>query len=110
MLELTLQFTCYLCYISSNIDLADELLIDVFNNVKFSLQKIVVNPKQFLLWKVNKSILREHVLDEMYHAALNLSLRSTHEMEQHKEVHKVIALIKNFSCKDGRFSEFLSRR
>ena len=90
--------------------MAAGLLVDVFNNVKFSSQKIVVNPKQFLLWKVNKSILREHVLDEMYHAALNLSLRSTHEMEQHKEVWKVIALIKNYSCGNRRFSEFLSRR
>ncbi|XP_059629258.1 uncharacterized protein LOC132271795 [Cornus florida] len=40
----------------------------------------------FLLWKVNKSSLWEHVLDEMYHAALNLRLRTAYEQEKEKEV------------------------
>ncbi|KAK8686603.1 hypothetical protein V6N13_125627 [Hibiscus sabdariffa] len=41
---------------------------------------------QFLLWKVNKNILREHVLDEMFHAALNLVQRVAFELEQEKEM------------------------
>lgn len=42
-----------------------------------------------MLWKVNKPILCQNVLDELYHAALNLSLRVIHEQEQKKEVCKI---------------------
>ncbi|KAF3432981.1 hypothetical protein FNV43_RR24083 [Rhamnella rubrinervis] len=63
-----------------------KILYKLWQDEYLHMEKMVVNTKQFLLWKVNKSILCEHVLDEMYHAALNLSLRSTHEMEQHKEL------------------------
>ncbi|KAF9588772.1 hypothetical protein IFM89_015499 [Coptis chinensis] len=41
---------------------------------------------QFLLWKVNKSSLGEHVFDEMCHAALNLRLRLAYELEQEHEI------------------------
>ncbi|KAK8497865.1 hypothetical protein V6N13_032519 [Hibiscus sabdariffa] len=41
---------------------------------------------QFLLWKVNKNILREHVLNEMFHAALNLVQRVAFELEPEKEM------------------------
>ncbi|XP_039033044.1 uncharacterized protein LOC120168655 [Hibiscus syriacus] len=41
---------------------------------------------QFLLWKVNKKLLREHVLDEMFHASLNLSQRVAFELEQEQEL------------------------
>ncbi|XP_050139976.1 uncharacterized protein LOC126616056 isoform X1 [Malus sylvestris] len=41
---------------------------------------------QFLVWKVNKPIVWKHVLDEMFHAALNLTLRLAYEDEQIKEV------------------------
>ncbi|KAL6541575.1 hypothetical protein OROGR_011061 [Orobanche gracilis] len=40
----------------------------------------------FLLWRFNKPTVWKQVLDEMYHAALNLRLRIAHEMEQGKEV------------------------
>ncbi|XVF12506.1 hypothetical protein REPUB_Repub08aG0124600 [Reevesia pubescens] len=50
------------------------------------LQLTGVRQSQFLLWKVNKNTLREHVLDEMFHAALNLSQRVAYELEQEKEV------------------------
>ena len=39
-----------------------------------------------LMWKVNKPLLWEYVLDEMYHAALNLSLRMAFEQEKDEEV------------------------
>uniref|UniRef100_A0A2P2IQ16 DNA-directed RNA polymerase III subunit RPC3 n=1 Tax=Rhizophora mucronata TaxID=61149 RepID=A0A2P2IQ16_RHIMU len=50
------------------------------------MQKVVVGAASFLLWKVNKQTLWERVLDEMFHAALNLNLRVAHEMDQQKEV------------------------
>ncbi|KAK6250581.1 hypothetical protein SCA6_004586 [Theobroma cacao] len=50
------------------------------------LQLTGARQSQFLLWKVNKNTLWEHVLDEMFHAALNLSLRVAHELEQEKEL------------------------
>ncbi|KAL6533169.1 hypothetical protein OROMI_027281 [Orobanche minor] len=40
----------------------------------------------FLLWRCNKQTVWKQVLDEMYHAALNLRLRIAHEIEQGKEV------------------------
>ena len=55
----------------------------------FSFQKVTVNGARqthFLLWKVNRQSLCQHVLDEMYHAALNLRLRIAHELDQEKEV------------------------
>ncbi|XP_039065274.1 uncharacterized protein LOC120210646 [Hibiscus syriacus] len=42
--------------------------------------------QQFLLWKVNKNLIREHVLDEMFHAALNLSQRVAFELEQEQQL------------------------
>lgn len=39
-----------------------------------------------MVWKVHKSIVWEHVLDEMYHAAYNLVKRLDHEWEENKEV------------------------
>ncbi|KAJ7969945.1 DNA-directed RNA polymerase III subunit RPC3 [Quillaja saponaria] len=40
----------------------------------------------FLLWKVNKLELWKHILDEMCHAALNLSIRLAYEKEKDNEV------------------------
>ncbi|KAF3780913.1 DNA-directed RNA polymerase III subunit [Nymphaea thermarum] len=37
------------------------------------------------LWKVNKNIVWEHVLDDMYHASVNLSRRLAFEIEQERE-------------------------
>ncbi|GKV31142.1 hypothetical protein SLEP1_g39876 [Rubroshorea leprosula] len=50
------------------------------------LQITGARQSQLLLWKVNKKNLWEHVLDEMFHAALNLSLRLAHELEKEKEL------------------------
>ncbi|KAL9151974.1 hypothetical protein ABFS82_11G087300 [Erythranthe guttata] len=40
----------------------------------------------FRLWTINKEQLQKQVLNEMYHAALNLKLRIAHEKDQAKEV------------------------
>lgn len=58
------------------------------------MQKLVVGTTQFLLWKVNKQNLWEHVLDEMFHAALNLSHRLAYERErQNVEVWQTTFLV-----------------
>ncbi|PWA69316.1 RNA polymerase III Rpc82, C -terminal [Artemisia annua] len=41
-----------------------------------------------LLWKIHKRSLWAQVLDDMYHAALNLKLRLVHELEQAKDILK----------------------
>ncbi|KAI3735310.1 hypothetical protein L6452_14805 [Arctium lappa] len=43
-----------------------------------------------LLWKLNKRSLWEQILDDMYHAALNLKLRLVHELEQAKVILRVL--------------------
>lgn len=43
-------------------------------------------PVSILMWKVNQPLLWEHVLDEMYHGALNLKLRMASEQEKEEEV------------------------
>lgn len=56
------------------------------------MQKITVvgiRQCEFVLWKVNKPTLWKNILDDMYHASLNLSLRVAHEMEQGSEVCKI---------------------
>ncbi|OMO97858.1 RNA polymerase III Rpc82, C -terminal [Corchorus olitorius] len=50
------------------------------------LQLTGTRQSHFLLWKVKKNTIREHVLDEMFHAALNLNLRLAYEVEQEKEL------------------------
>ncbi|KAG2329581.1 hypothetical protein Bca52824_000761 [Brassica carinata] len=40
----------------------------------------------FLVWKVDKLIVWRKMLDEMYHASLNLSLRLTHELDSEREI------------------------
>lgn len=42
--------------------------------------------QKYLLWAVKKPVLWQHILDDMYHAALNLRLRSAYEQEKDKEV------------------------
>ena len=65
---------------------------DVYLYIYLCFQKLVVTgarQSQFLLWKVNRQILWKHVLDEMFHAALNLSLRVSYELDREKEVSKI---------------------
>jgi DNA-directed RNA polymerase III subunit RPC3 len=38
------------------------------------------------MWKVNQPLLWEHVLDELYHGALNLKLRIAFEQDNNEEV------------------------
>lgn len=98
-LSTNLQLNSYLLLHYFSTLIADyTLFLILYDNAYLPLQKLVVSAARqlsFLLWKVNKPILWEHVLDEMYHAALNLNLRLIYEQEQ-KEV-----------CKNGIFFFFL---
>ncbi|KAK1416388.1 hypothetical protein QVD17_32179 [Tagetes erecta] len=51
---------------------------------------------EILLWKLNKRSVWEQVLDDMYHAALNLKLRILYEFEQAKDPEKQAMLVKKW--------------
>ncbi|KAI5675127.1 hypothetical protein M9H77_06077 [Catharanthus roseus] len=67
---------------------AIKILYKLWKDDYLQMEKVTIGGarQQFFLWKVNKGTLHEHVLDEMYHAALNLRLRIQHEQEQGKEI------------------------
>ncbi|WVY98318.1 hypothetical protein V8G54_030469 [Vigna mungo] len=58
------------------------------NYLYMEVKVVATGVKQttILMWKVSKPLLWEHVLDEMYHAALNLSLRMAFEQEKDEEL------------------------
>ncbi|XP_022851946.1 uncharacterized protein LOC111373625 [Olea europaea var. sylvestris] len=66
-----------------------KILYKLWKDGYLHMEKVSVNgPKQtlFLLWEINKESLWVLVLDEMYHASLNLRLRITYELDQEKEI------------------------
>ncbi|KAL6971944.1 hypothetical protein U1Q18_031627 [Sarracenia purpurea var. burkii] len=66
-----------------------KILFKLWKDDYLHMEKIVAygsKQSQFLLWKVNKHTLWGHVLDEMYHATLNLRMRNAYEQEQEKEI------------------------
>ncbi|OWM75612.1 hypothetical protein CDL15_Pgr021777 [Punica granatum] len=68
---------------------APKILYKLWKDEYVYMQKVTVmgnRQSQFVLWKVNKATLWKNVENDMYHAALNLSLRVAHEMEQGKEL------------------------
>ncbi|XP_034686933.1 DNA-directed RNA polymerase III subunit RPC3-like isoform X1 [Vitis riparia] len=57
---------------------AAKILHKLWKDECLHMEKIVLNESrqsQFMLWKVKKDTFWRHILDEMYHAALNLSIR-----------------------------------
>ncbi|BAT94217.1 hypothetical protein LR48_Vigan02g211100 [Vigna angularis] len=68
---------------------APKLLYRLWKDNYLYMEKVVatgVKQTTILMWKVSKPLLWEHVLDEMYHAALNLSLRMAFEQEKDEEL------------------------
>ncbi|CAN0856016.1 DNA-directed RNA polymerase III subunit RPC3 [Linum grandiflorum] len=71
---------------------ATKALYKMWQDGYLNMEKLVVGPASalsgsaYLLWKVNKKKLLQTVLDEMFHAALNLNLRAKHELDLNKEV------------------------
>ncbi|KAL9317574.1 hypothetical protein ACSQ67_014091 [Phaseolus vulgaris] len=68
---------------------APKLLYRLWKDNYLYMEKVIatgVKQTTILMWKVNKPLVWEHVLDEMYHAALNLSLRMAFEQEKDEEL------------------------
>ncbi|CAN7021891.1 unnamed protein product [Brassica rapa subsp. trilocularis] len=67
-----------------------QILMKMWKDSYMQMQKLAVTGVYvpFLLWKVDKVIVWRRMLDEMYHASLNLSLRLTHELDSEREVRK----------------------
>ncbi|GAV79297.1 RNA_pol_Rpc82 domain-containing protein/HTH_9 domain-containing protein [Cephalotus follicularis] len=66
-----------------------NILYKLWKDDYLHMEKVVVTgsrQSQFMLWKVIKHTLWEHVLDEMFHAALNLSQRLAYELEKETEL------------------------
>ncbi|KAI4378151.1 hypothetical protein MLD38_015673 [Melastoma candidum] len=66
-----------------------KILYHLWKDEFLHMEKVIVTtPRQlqFLLWKVNRSTLWPHLLDEMYHTALNLCQRVAYELEQENEI------------------------
>ncbi|XP_019058644.1 PREDICTED: uncharacterized protein LOC104818634 [Tarenaya hassleriana] len=65
-----------------------KILLKMWKDEYLHMEKLVVAGRYipFLLWKVNQPILWRRLLDEMFHASLNLSLRLNHELDQEKEL------------------------
>ncbi|XP_061369553.1 uncharacterized protein LOC133312391 [Gastrolobium bilobum] len=68
---------------------APKLLFKLWKDNYLHMEKLLLTgtkQSKILMWKVNKPLLWEYVLDEMYHAALNLSLRMAFEQEKDEEL------------------------
>ncbi|CAE6128378.1 unnamed protein product [Arabidopsis arenosa] len=65
-----------------------QILLKMWKDGYLHMQKLAITGTYvpFLLWKVNKLIVTRQMLDEMYHASLNLNLRLAHELESEKEL------------------------
>ncbi|KAL0652033.1 hypothetical protein Bca4012_094724 [Brassica carinata] len=64
-----------------------QILMKMWKDSYLHMQKLAVTGVYvpFQLWKVDKVIVWRKMLDEMYHASLNLSLRLTHELDSERE-------------------------
>ncbi|CAK8573503.1 unnamed protein product [Lathyrus sativus] len=70
---------------------APKLLYKLWKENYLHMEKLSVTggntkPVSILMWKVNQPVLWKHVLDEMYHGALNLKLRMASEQEKEEEI------------------------
>lgn len=68
---------------------APKILYRLWKDEYLYMEKVAITVPRYslcLLWRVDRYNLWEHVLDEMYHASLNLQLRQAYEMEQDKEL------------------------
>ncbi|XP_008793119.1 DNA-directed RNA polymerase III subunit RPC3 isoform X1 [Phoenix dactylifera] len=68
---------------------AQGILYKLWKDEYLDMEKVVsyaAGQKELFLWKVKKDALWEHVLNDLYHAALNLSQKIAHIVEQEHEV------------------------
>lgn len=69
-----------------------QILYKLWKDNYIQMEKITTGgPRQtdFFLWFVTKDNLWHQILDEMYHAALNLCLRYAYEVDQDREIQNV---------------------
>ncbi|KAK2458081.1 DNA-directed RNA polymerase III subunit RPC3 [Trifolium repens] len=72
---------------------APKLLFKLWKENYLQMEKLYVTlatgnarSTPILMWKVNQPLLWEHVLDELYHGALNLKLRIAFEQDNNEEI------------------------
>ncbi|KMT16386.1 hypothetical protein BVRB_3g055310 [Beta vulgaris subsp. vulgaris] len=66
-----------------------QILYKLWKDNYIQMEKVTTGgPRQtdFFLWRIKKDNLWHQILDELYHAALNLSLRYVHEVDQDREI------------------------
>ncbi|KAI3817993.1 hypothetical protein L1987_11795 [Smallanthus sonchifolius] len=65
-----------------------KILFELWKDDLLHMERIINEAQrlEILLWKLNKRSVWEQVLDDMYHAALNLKLRLLHEVERAKDI------------------------
>uniref|UniRef100_A0A7C9DN57 DNA-directed RNA polymerase III subunit RPC3 n=1 Tax=Opuntia streptacantha TaxID=393608 RepID=A0A7C9DN57_OPUST len=68
-----------------------SILYKLWKDNYVQMEKISVGgggprPTDIFLWRVKKDSLWRHVLDELYHAALNLCLRISYEVDREREI------------------------
>ncbi|KAJ4822945.1 hypothetical protein Tsubulata_000298 [Turnera subulata] len=66
-----------------------NMLYKLWQDGYLLMERLVAGATQFLLWKVDKQKVWWHFLDEMFHGALNLSLRVAYEIDQRDEILKL---------------------
>ncbi|KAK9063198.1 hypothetical protein SSX86_017068 [Deinandra increscens subsp. villosa] len=67
-----------------------KILFQLWKDDFLHMERIEAQKTEIMLWKLNKRSVWEQVLDDMYHAALNLKLRLVHELEQAKDILRVL--------------------
>lgn len=83
---------------------APKLLFKLWRENYLQMEKLTVSmtsqngTSPILMWKVNQPLLWEHVLDEMYHGALNLKLRMAFEEEKDEEILNISKKTRNESA------------
>ncbi|VFQ87948.1 unnamed protein product [Cuscuta campestris] len=68
---------------------AVRILLGLWKDDYLEMRKVLLrgnNQTELMLWRVNKESLWKQVLDELYHAALNLRIRIIHEQELDHQV------------------------
>ncbi|XP_057547804.1 uncharacterized protein LOC130826236 isoform X1 [Amaranthus tricolor] len=71
-----------------------KLLFKLWKDNYIQMEKVSTGGARqtdYFLWRLKKDNLWHQVLDELYHAALNLRLRYDHEVDQDREIHSFAA-------------------
>ncbi|KAL9999652.1 putative RNA polymerase III Rpc82, C -terminal, winged helix-like DNA-binding domain superfamily [Helianthus debilis subsp. tardiflorus] len=77
-----------------------KILFQLWKDDYLNLERVgnEAQKKEIMLWELNKLSVWEQVLDDMYHAALNLKLRLVHELDHAQDLLRVR---KGKSLKEG---------